>query len=287
MLNHVWLFATPWAVVRQAPRSWNFPGKNTGVGCHFLLQGISPAQGLNPFLLHLLHWQADSLSLSHVGSPNSVYLPCISKWDSQVAQWIRNLPAVQETQELQVQFHRLPIQAFVFFGKSITSLWGFSDGSDGKESACNVGDMGSILGSGKSAGEGMAIHSSILAWRIPWTEEPGRLQPMGLQRVGHDWAINTNTDWKGKRNVQARERAETRVARRFYSGAGGLPWTLSPHKWPCVYHKIPVPRRQTLAGLASVICPRLRPGQGRGTTKPRGMKKGCLPKEQKNREKKS
>ena len=36
--------------------------------------------------------------------------------------------------------------------------------------------------------EGMAIHSSILAWRIPWTEEPGRLQSMGSQRVGHDWA---------------------------------------------------------------------------------------------------
>ena len=34
--------------------------------------------------------------------------------------------------------------------------------------------------------EEMATHSSILAWRIPWTEEPGRLQSMGLQRVGHD-----------------------------------------------------------------------------------------------------
>ena len=39
--------------------------------------------------------------------------------------------------------------------------------------------------------EGMATHSSILAWRIPWTEEPGGLQSMGLQRVGHDWATNT------------------------------------------------------------------------------------------------
>ena len=37
----------------------------------------------------------------------------------------------------------------------------------------------------------MAIHSSILAWKIPWTEEPGRLQSMGSQRVGHDWATNT------------------------------------------------------------------------------------------------
>ena len=36
--------------------------------------------------------------------------------------------------------------------------------------------------------KGMATHSSILAWRIPWTEEPGRLQSIGLQRVGHDWS---------------------------------------------------------------------------------------------------
>ena len=34
--------------------------------------------------------------------------------------------------------------------------------------------------------EGVATHSSIIAWRIPWTEEPGRLQPIGSQRVGHD-----------------------------------------------------------------------------------------------------
>ena len=42
---------------------WNFTGKNTGVGCSFLLQGIFPTQGLNPILLCLLHWQADSLAL--------------------------------------------------------------------------------------------------------------------------------------------------------------------------------------------------------------------------------
>ena len=39
----------------------------------------------------------------------------------------------------------------------------------------------------------MATHSTILAWKIPWTEEPGGLQSMGLQRVGHDWATNTST----------------------------------------------------------------------------------------------
>ena len=46
--------------------------------------------------------------------------------------------------------------------------------------------------------EGMATHSSILAWRIPWTEEPGRLQSMGSQRVRHDWSdsAHTHTIWK-------------------------------------------------------------------------------------------
>ena len=48
--------------------------------------------------------------------------------------------------------------------------------------AGDVGDVGSIPGSGRSPEEGMAIHSSILAWKIPWTEEPGGLQSVGLQR---------------------------------------------------------------------------------------------------------
>ena len=47
---------------------------------------------------------------------------------------------------------------------------------------------GSILGSGRSLEEDMATHFSILAWRIPWTEEPGRRKSIGLQRVGHDWS---------------------------------------------------------------------------------------------------
>ena len=45
------------------------PGKNTGVGCHALLQGISPIQGFNPHLLRLLHWHAGSLQLVPPGKP--------------------------------------------------------------------------------------------------------------------------------------------------------------------------------------------------------------------------
>ena len=76
---------------------------------------------------------------------------------------------------------------------------GFPCGSAGKEYACNAGDLGLISGLGRSPGEGkgyplqcsglensmgcivhgMATHSSIVAWRIPWSEEPGGLQSMG------------------------------------------------------------------------------------------------------------
>ena len=56
---------------------------------------------------------------------------------------------------------------------------GFPGGSDDKESACSVGDPGSIPGSGRSLEKEIAIHSSIHAWRIPWTEELVRVQSMG------------------------------------------------------------------------------------------------------------
>ena len=55
----------------------------------------------------------------------------------------------------------------------------------GEESACN-GDLGLYLAREDSLEEGMATRSSILAWRIPWTEEPGGLHPIGSRRVGHD-----------------------------------------------------------------------------------------------------
>ena len=56
---------------------WNFPGKNIGASCHFLLLGIFPTQGSNPGLLHLLHWQMDSLPLAPYGKP-PVYLYIVS-----------------------------------------------------------------------------------------------------------------------------------------------------------------------------------------------------------------
>ena len=65
---------------------------------------------------------------------------------------------------------------------------GFPGGSDAKESACVAGDPSLIPGLGRFTGEGNGNPplESILAWRIPWTEEPGRLRSMGSQRVGHN-----------------------------------------------------------------------------------------------------
>ena len=59
-------------------------------------------------------------------------------------------------------------------------------GSDGKASSAMQESRVQSLGQEDPLEQGMATHSSTLAWRIPWTEEPGGLQSMGLQRVGHN-----------------------------------------------------------------------------------------------------
>ena len=69
----------------------------------------------------------------------------------------------------------------------------FAGGSNGKESAYNARGPGSSPRSGRPLEKGMATHSSILAWRTPWTEEPGGPQSIGSQSVRHDLATNTFT----------------------------------------------------------------------------------------------
>ena len=63
---------------------------------------------------------------------------------------------------------------------------GFPGGSDGNESTCNVGDLGRSLGGEDPLEKGMATHSRILVWRIPWIEDSGGLQSKGSQRIGYD-----------------------------------------------------------------------------------------------------
>ena len=61
--------------------------------------------------------------------------------------------------------------------------WGLPKWLSGKESTCNAGDMGSILGREDLLEKEMATYCSILAWKVPWTEEPGGLQSMQSQEL--------------------------------------------------------------------------------------------------------
>ena len=86
---------------------------------------------------------------------------------------------------------------------------GFPGSSGGKESAWQAGD----LGWEDPLEEEMTAHSSILAWRIPWTEEPGRLQSMGSQSVRHGLAseqqwIRSPLQWRGTSWPSAKQRGK-------------------------------------------------------------------------------
>ena len=78
-----------------------------------------------------------------------------------------------------------------------THIWSFPGITSGKEPAFQCRRLKrhgfNPLGQEDPLEEGLTIHSSILAWRILWTEEPGEEQPAGLQRVGYNWVMNT--DW--------------------------------------------------------------------------------------------
>ena len=103
--------------------------------------------------------------------------------------WLRNLVfgcKDSGSQAFPFKNHKSP--QLILSGKSRTllSLWGLPGDSDGKESTCNEKDPGSVPELGRSPGEGNDYPLSILAWRIFWTEDPGGIQSMGSQRVGHD-----------------------------------------------------------------------------------------------------
>ena len=107
---------TPWTIVHQAPLyPCYFPGKNTGEGCHFLLQGIFPIQGSN---LCLLHWQADSLLSEPPGKPHLLHMAiqlfqhCLLKrWSFSrsvvFASFLKtNCPLCGSTSGLYIQLHQ-------------------------------------------------------------------------------------------------------------------------------------------------------------------------------------
>ena len=158
-LNRVQLFATPWTAPLQAPlsrRTQFFPGKNTGVGYHFLLQRIFPTQGSNPCLLH---WQAGSSPLRPQGNPNAFNMDNDIGWHEcsrEQRKYVYSNPSGIFTGIYLHQMKNNP--------PAMRETWFWS------------------LGWEDPLEKETATHSSILASRIPWTEEPGRLQSTGFQK---------------------------------------------------------------------------------------------------------
>ena len=128
--SHVWLSATPWTVAHQAPLFLGVSKQEYWSGLPFPPPGDRRDPGMNPGLLHLLHWQASSLPLAPPEKP--------------------------------VDMLKAEISLIKIINKSCKS--GFLCGSAGKESACNVGDSSSIPELGRPPGEGIGYllqHSGL------------------------------------------------------------------------------------------------------------------------------
>ena len=82
---------------------------------------------------------------------------------------------------------------YLFCQYLVNIAMGFPSSTDGKESGAMQETLVQSLGWEDSLEKRMAIHSSILGWKIPWTREPGRLQSLGSQRARQDWVTNTFT----------------------------------------------------------------------------------------------
>ena len=98
---------------------------------------------------------------------------------------------------------------------------------------CNAGDLGSVPASGRSLQKQTATHSSILAWRIPWTKAPGGLQPTGSQRVRHDWVTNSHSIlrplqvfWKQSSSTSLQQQQSKRALYYSPQGIETIDWIL-------------------------------------------------------------
>ena len=143
-----------------------------GVGCHFLLQGIFPTQGLNPCLLNLLHWQVGSLiTVPPEKPPPPFFLSISSHWKDWCWSWYSNSLATwwEELTHLKRpwSWERLKVG-----GKGDDRGWD--------------GWMASLT-------QWTWVWVSSRSWW--WTGRPGVLQSMGSQKVRHDWVTELNSPW--------------------------------------------------------------------------------------------
>ena len=154
------------AAETACPSSWAGESKSLG-NCisRKKTHWNSSTRASNQDMWMLLHWQDDS------------------KWKRCKKDTISNWRSRERDLPTGIKYKKWDCNERPF-NKYPHMKYGCPGGSDGKESACNAADLGLIPESGGFPEKGNATNSSILAWRIPWTEEPGVLQSMGLPRVG-------------------------------------------------------------------------------------------------------
>ena len=93
-------------------------------------------------------------------------------------------------------------------------------------------DQSRVFGNTDSSEKAMAPHSSTLAWKIPWTEESGRLQSMGSLRVGHDWATSLSCSGEGNGNpLQCSCLENPRVGGAWWAAVYGVAQSRTRLKW--------------------------------------------------------
>ena len=165
-------FATPWTVALQAPLTRGFPRQEYWNGLWFpspgrkIFSGIFLTQESNPHLLHcrqiLYHWATREAQRCWLTTSKSMIKTVIKpRFESHSESFYYTMTSV-------VDWTMVPILSPVLLTLThsfMMALW-------------------------QVAEKAMAPHSSTLAWKIPWTEEPGRLQSMGSLRVGHDWVTS-------------------------------------------------------------------------------------------------
>ena len=173
--------------------SWLFPSGSQSIGT---LTSVLPMNNQGWFLLGLTGLILNSKGLSRVFSSTTIWKHQF--FSTQPSLWYNSHICTCLLEKLWlflvavIYHHRLDEHEF----EHVQTL-GDSGASPVAQMVKNLPAMQETqvrsLGREDSLEKGMPAHSSILAWKIPWTEKPGRLQTMGSQRVRHDWATNIFT----------------------------------------------------------------------------------------------
>ena len=174
---------TPWTVATRLLHPWDFPGKSTGVGCHFLLQCMkvrsqSEVAQWCPTLSDLMDYSLPGSSVHGILQARILKQFAISSSRGS-SQQVDSFFLVATIKIIYCNWRLITSQYCSGFCHTLTWISHGCTCVPHPEPSSHVPPHTIPQGT---------THSSILAWKIPWTEEPGGLQSAGSQTAGHNWA---------------------------------------------------------------------------------------------------